>query len=177
MNLLGGRFRGGAGRDREAANRREDMSTNRNNLTLSEYVARRNGAALGARGSLTKMLYRSLGADTFRGFWRYWNPIWGYYLGRYVNAPLRRVMPAAPALIATFVVSGAIHDAAILAVTGSPTFLFVPWFTVLGLMVVVSSRLGLRYRFQAWLVRAAINVSLVAGALGIVTIGERILGL
>lgn len=153
------------------------MSTNRNNLTLSEYVARRNGVPLGTRGSLTKMLHRSLGAETLRGFWRYWNPIWGYYLGRYVNVPLRRVMPAAPALIATFVVSGAIHDAAIFAVTGSPTFLFVPWFALLGLMVVVSSSVGLRYGFQAWPVRAAINVALVAGALGIVTIGERLIGL
>ena len=153
------------------------MSTNRVNVTLSEFVERRNGVPLGARGSLTKMLHRSLGAGTFSGFWRYWNPIWGYYLARYVNVPLRRVMPAAPAVIGTFVVSGAIHDAAILAVTGSPTFLFVPWFAVLGLMVVVSSRVGLRYGFQAWPVRALINFALVAGPLGIVMISKLVLDL
>ena len=105
-------------------------------VTLSEYVEKRNGVPLGARGSLTRMLHGSLGAATSAGFWRYWNPIWGYYLSRYVNVPLRTIMPAAPAAIATFAVSGAIHDAAAYVVTGSLTFLFAPWFAVLGLMVV-----------------------------------------
>lgn len=45
--------------------------------TLSEYVERRNGVPLGARGSLANMLRRSLGARSFAGFWRYWSPIWG----------------------------------------------------------------------------------------------------
>lgn len=143
---------------------------------LSEYVERRNGVALGARGSLTQMLHRSLGADTFSGFWHHWNPIWGYYLRRFVNAPLRRVMPAAAAAVATFIVSGAIHDAAIFAVTGSPTALFAPWFAVLGLMVVLSKRFGIRYGFQAWMVRAVINVALVVGALALVTAGKQLLG-
>jgi hypothetical protein len=58
------------------------------------------------------MLHRSLGAATFAGFWRYWNPIWGYYRSRYVNVPLRTIMLAAPAAIATFAASGAIHDVA-----------------------------------------------------------------
>jgi hypothetical protein len=146
-------------------------------VTLSEYVERRNGVPLGARGSLTRMLHRSLGAATFAGFWRYWNPIWGYYLSRYVNVPLRTIMPAAPAVIATFAVSGAIHDAAAYVVTGSLTFLFAPWFAVLGLMVVAFTRAGLRYEFRTWPVRAAINVALVVGALAVVTISKRMLDL
>lgn len=132
--------------------------------------------ALGARGSLTQMLHRSLGADTFSGFWHHWNPIWGYYLGRFVYVPLRRVMPGAAAVVATFIVSGAIHDAAISAVTGSPTAMFVPWFAVLGLMVVLSKRFGFRYGFEAWMVRAVINVTLVVGALVLVTAGKHLLG-
>lgn len=143
---------------------------------LSEHGQRRNGVALGARGSLTQMLHRSLGADTFSGFWHYWNPIWGYYLGRFVHVPLRRGMPAAAAVVATFIFSGAIHDAAIFAVTGSPTALFVPWFAVLGLMVVLSKRFGIRYGFQPWMVRAAINIALVVGALALVTAGKQLLG-
>ena len=143
---------------------------------LSAYVERRNGVQLGSRGSLTAMLRRSLGADTLAGFWRYWNPIWGYYLAKYVNAPLRRLMPPALAVIATFVVSGAIHDVAITAVRRSPTFLFLPWFGIVGLTVVLGSRLRLRYRFTAWAVRAAINIAFVVGALGFATIGKQILG-
>lgn len=104
-----------------------------------------------------QMLHRSLGVDTFRGFWRCWNPIWGYHLGRYVHASLRKVMPVAGAVVATFIVSGAVHDAAIFTVTGSPTFLFVHGFTVLGLMVVLSKGFGLRYGLEEWMVRAVIN--------------------
>lgn len=153
------------------------MSIRRRRLTLSEYVERRNGVPLGARGSLARMLHRSLGAATFAGFWRYWNPIWGYYLSRYVNVPLRRIMPAAPAAIATFAASGAIHDAAVSVVTGSMTFLFAPWFAVLGLMVVAFTRAGLRYEYRTWPVRAAINIALIVGALAVVTISRRMLDL
>ena len=153
------------------------MNSGRGDITLSAYVERRNGVQLGSRGSLTAMLHRSLGADTLAGFWRYWNPIWGYYLAKYVNAPLRRLMPPALAVIATFVVSGAIHDVAITAVRRSPTFLFLPWFGIVGLTVVLTSRLRLRYRFTAWSLRAATNVAFVLGALGFATIGKQILGL
>jgi len=58
-------------------------------LTLAQYVRRRNGVPLGASGSLRNMFYRSLGAGSIAGFWRYWNPVFGYYLGRYIYAPLK----------------------------------------------------------------------------------------
>ena len=145
--------------------------------TVSAYVELRSGVPLGSPGSMLGMLRRSLGADSFGGFWWHWNPIWGYYLGRYVNAPLRRVMPADPAVILTFVVSGSVHDLAISLVAGSPTLLFVPWFALVGSMVVVGRRLGVRYPFRAWSLRAAINLGLVGAALGVVTIGRQLIGL
>ena len=151
------------------------MGTNRTNVSLSEYVERRTGARLGQRGSLTLMLRRSLGAPTFDGFWRYWNPIWGYYLSRFIHAPLRRFLPAAPAVVFTFVVSGAIHDAAIYLVTGSPSTRFASWFAVLGLMVVATSRMRLRYEFRAWLMRATINIALIASAFWIAKLGEQLI--
>src|SRR3546814_6624257 len=40
-------------------------------LTLSQYILRRNGVPAGARGSLRNMFQRSLGASTFAGFWRH----------------------------------------------------------------------------------------------------------
>ncbi len=79
-------------------------------------------------------------------------------------------------MVATFIVSGAIHDAAIFAVTGSPTALFMPWFAVLGLMVALGKRFGIRYGFQAWIARAVINVALVMGALALVTAVKQLLG-
>ena len=60
------------------------------NLTLAQYVKRRNGVALGYSGSFSNMLHRSFGAGTLAKFWQYWNPIWGYYLGRYIHGPLKK---------------------------------------------------------------------------------------
>lgn len=102
------------------------MKWKNRHVTLSDYVRRRNGAPLGASGSLQNMLYRSFGAGTFAKFWQYWNPIWGYALGRYVYAPMHRYIPASLALILTFTVSGAIHDLATILVRASPAFLFTP---------------------------------------------------
>ncbi len=59
---------------------------------------------------MRNMLSRSLGARSFAIFWHYWNPIWGYYLSRYVMRPLRRFLPLSFATFITFVVSGALHD-------------------------------------------------------------------
>lgn len=52
----------------------------RRTISLSEYVKKRNGVALGTFGSMGNMLKRSLGANSFYLFWQYWNPIWDYYL-------------------------------------------------------------------------------------------------
>lgn len=153
------------------------MSLNRSHVTLSDYVERRSGVPLGARGSLKGMLHQSLGAASFGGFWRYWNPLWGYYLGRYVHRPLRRFMPSALAVVATFVVSGAIHDAAVYLATGSTKFLFTLWFGVLGTMVVVGSRRGLRYEFRVWPMRALTNIALIGAAFAIARFGEQLLDL
>ena len=104
----------------------------RQSLTLSQYVEFRNGVPLGDSKSFSNMLHRSLGAASFAEFWQYWNPIWGYGLGKYVYVPARRILPRAAAFIATFIVSGAIHDLATMVVGRSFAFLFTPWFFLLG---------------------------------------------
>lgn len=131
-------------------------------LTLAQYIRRRNGVAAGSRGSLRNMLDRSLGAGTFAGFWRHWNPVFGYHLGRYVDAPLRSVIPPPFALIATFVVCGALHDLVTAVVRGAPAFLFTPWFFFLGIGVVLGRVLRLDFSGQSWLLRAATNLAYVA---------------
>ncbi|WP_287008332.1 MBOAT family O-acyltransferase [Alteromonas sp.] len=59
------------------------------------------------------MLSRSLGAKSFSHFWRYWNPIWSYYLSRYVMRPLSKWLPQWLTIMITFAVSGALHDLAV----------------------------------------------------------------
>jgi hypothetical protein len=136
-------------------------------VTLSQYIIRRNGVPAGARGSLRNMLHRSLGAPTFAGFWRHWNPVFGYGLGRYVFAPLKLAVPSALALVATFVVCGAIHDLVTMAVRGAPAFLFTPWFFFLGVGVLLGRASGMDLSGKPWPVRAAVNISYVSACLAI----------
>jgi D-alanyl-lipoteichoic acid acyltransferase DltB (MBOAT superfamily) len=138
-----------------------------NDLSLSQYIIYRNGLPAGARGSMRNMLYRSFGAPTFAGFWRHWNPIFGYALGRFIYSPLERAMPSALALVATFVFSGAVHDLVTMAVRGSPAFLFTPWFFLLGTGVVLGRAVGLNLSGQPWVARATVNLAYLSVCLAI----------
>lgn len=134
-------------------------------MTLREYVLRRSGTRLGGAGSLRSMLSRSFGASSFAAFWQHWNPIWGYGLGRFVYAPVRRRAPAGVAVTATFLVSGAAHDIAVTLVRGSPTFVVTPWFLLLGIGVVVARATGMDLSRRPWWVRVAANAAYLAGCL------------
>lgn len=76
-------------------------------------------------------------------------------------------------MVVTFVVSGAIHDAAVMLVTRSISFLIVPWFTALGLIVLLTSWLGLDNRRRAWAIRATINTLLVLSGLEVSLLAKR----
>lgn len=128
-------------------------------LTLGQYVKRRNGVPLGDSKSLRNMLSRSFGASSFAGFWQYWNPIWGYGLGKYVYSPLHRILPAAAALILTFIASGVIHDLVTMLVSRSVTFFFTPWFFLMGLGVVVGGAVEMDLSNRSWLLRASVNLT------------------
>lgn len=131
----------------------------RRSATLAEYVHRRNGVPLGHPDSLRNMLRRSFGAGSFGQFWQYWNPIWGYGLGKYVYSPLRRFLPSALAVLMTFVISGVVHDLATIVFRRSSAFLFTHWFFLLGAGVVLGRAFNLDFSRQAWRVRVAINLS------------------
>ncbi len=144
-------------------------------MTLRAYVLRRNGVPLGGRGALQAMLSRALGAPTFATFWQYWNPIWGYYLARFVYQPLRRLrMGASMALLITFTVSGALHDAAAMLVTREPVFLCTPWFVFLGLGVLFGKSMHWSTSGYVWGVRALVNVAYVAMCLVLALMISRI---
>ena len=133
----------------------------RRTISLSEYVKKRNGVALGASGSMGNMLKRSLGANSFYLFWQYWNPIWGYYLSCKIMKPLSRLFPIWLAIIITFTISGALHDLAVTIVKWRFTFFFTPWFTLMGFIVLATKRFRISYKEYHWVIRASINTALV----------------
>ncbi len=133
-------------------------------LSLSEYVKRRNGVAMGAKYSMRNMLFRSFGASSFAIFWHYWNPIWGYYLSRYVMDPIRLTLPRWCAVICTFSVSGFLHDFAVSLVKWQIIFIFTPWFAAMGLIVVITEYCRFSYRSVPWLVRALINILIIVSS-------------
>lgn len=142
-------------------------------MSLGAYVRRRNGVPLGASGALRNMLSRSLGARSFAAFWQYWNPIFGYGLARWVQAPLLRVVPAALATVGTFVVSGAIHDLVTTLVRGSPTLLFTPWFALLGIAVEGGRAARMDLSAHSWTARAAFNLVYLSAALALTILIRR----
>ena len=107
------------------------------------------------------MLIRSFGAGNFATFWKYWNPIWGYYLGAYIFKPLKSLLPSAFALILTFGISGFIHDMVIMLIRWEYALIFTPWFLIMGIWIVTSELLKIDYSSHGWLVRAAINILIV----------------
>ena len=136
-------------------------------LSLAQYVKKRNGVPLGASDSMKNMLSRSFGASSFPVFWRYWNPIWGYYLSRNVMRPIANFLPISLATFITFLVSGALHDIAVSIIKWKAIFFFTPWFGLMGLMVIGSKGAGISYGHVSWPVRALINASFIFISLGI----------
>ena len=132
-------------------------------ISLRQFVLRRNGVPLGGSGALREMLKRSLGAKSITVFWQYWNPIFGYYLGKLVFRPLRSLgLPAALAVIITFCVSGAVHDLAASAVTRQVIFVCTPWFFFMALGLIVSQRFGMDMSALKPVTRGAVHLLYIA---------------
>ncbi len=77
--------------------------------TLRQYLRFR----LGTRGGRTawfNFFIKPFGASSFAEFWRWWNPVYGYFLYYYSYRPMSRVMPRPIASFLTFVLCGFLHD-------------------------------------------------------------------
>lgn len=117
---------------------------------------------MGSSGSLRNNLRRSFGAHNFAVFWNYWNPIFGYFLGKFIFKPLKKLLPIALSLVLTFVFCGLVHDAVTVLFRGGTSFFFTGWFLLMSLAVLLSKYFPYDASKQAWLVRAIINISIIA---------------
>lgn len=134
-------------------------------LTLRRYVKRQNGVGLGAPGSLSNMLIRAFGAVGFDRFWTHWNPIFSFYLGKYVFHPASRLLPAPLALVFTFGVNGLLHDAVTMALRHDVAWFFTPWFLIMGMMAALHRHVPVRYAGVPFSGRVVINSLHIAVAI------------
>ncbi|MFI2742203.1 hypothetical protein ACG2LH_05650 [Zhouia sp. PK063] len=143
-------------------------------MNLNTYILKRNGVPAGSSNSLRNNLYRSFGAKNFATFWNYWNPVFGYYLGYYIFKPLKKVVPAALALLGTFICCGGIHDIVTILYRGYTSWFFTLWFIVMGILVLGTQFLKHDFSNYSWGIRATINTLLLAGSFGIVVIFSKV---
>jgi len=109
------------------------------------------------------MFRRSFSAPSFAGFWRYWNPMFSYYLYYWCYKPLTRVLPRSLAVTLTFAVSGAVHDFFASLVVGRFFLLFAPVFAAFGVLVVVEEWMGSDFLWAPFWLRASIHSVVVGG--------------
>lgn len=141
------------------------MHDSRNSLRA--FVKLRTGLPIGAKGSLQASLVKAFGARSPAGFWQYWNPIFGFYLGRYIFTPVKRFCPPAIALLTTFIACGALHDFVTFLVRGYTHFLFTAWFFWLGVGVLLAHTAKLSFsRFGFW-VRASCHAATILSCLAL----------
>ncbi|MEL4309107.1 hypothetical protein [Joostella sp. CR20] len=131
-------------------------------ITLTDYIKKRNGVAIGSSKSLRNNLYRSLGSKNFSTFWNYWNPIFGFYLGKYVFKPLKLFFPVTIAFLLTFVFCGMIHDIVTTLVRGRTSFFFSIWFFLMGMAVLVTKLFNHNFSRYKWITRAVINLTIIS---------------
>ena len=134
-------------------------------MNLSDYIKKRNGVPLGASNSLRNMMIRSLGAGIFSKFWKYWNPIWSYYLGKYIFKPLKIIFPPTLSLLITFAFCGFLHDLVIMIIRYDFALLFTPWFLLMGFCVIIGDCTKIDYSKFTWTIRASINILIILSCL------------
>lgn len=132
-----------------------------NFMTLAEYIKKRNGVPIGDSNSLKNNLYKSLGAKNFAAFWNYWNPIFGYFLGKKIFKPLKKTIPISLSLILTFIFCGLIHDFVITITRGKISFFFSVWFLLMGICVLLSKYFQYDFSQKQWIFRTLTNLLII----------------
>ena len=99
-------------------------------------------------------------------FWRYWNPVYGYYLYYYAYRPLRRFLPRLLAMWLTFIACGFfLHDALGWALGQHVRFPEMTLrFVFFGIGAVAGEALGMDLSRQALPLRVTVNLAYLGTA-------------
>jgi hypothetical protein len=142
--------------------------------TLGQFIELRLGPSSSPGNLLREMFVRSFGAGSFDRFWRNWNPVYGYALYYWCYHPLRRYLPRSVSVLLTFAASGFfLHDLPTgwwirlirYLQGGSFPIPFVAlWFSLMGILTILSRALRIEYAGWPFAARASINVGCILGA-------------
>ena len=151
----------------KTANESEIKSMDNTPPTLKQFIQLRLGKQTSEINMLKEMLVRSFGADSFHEFWRYWNPIYGYYLHYKCYKPLQKYFPRYMCVILTFAASGFfLHDLPLgwwllfirFFQTGNFPIPFVTiWFSLVGLITLATRILNVDVGRQKLAFRVVVN--------------------
>jgi hypothetical protein len=108
-------------------------------------------------------LVRPLLAPSFAGFWRSWNPVWGYYLRFWCYRPARRALPRPASVLVTFTASGLAHNLIAVALSRRVNPFVTVWFVLYGAVTVVSDAFGMDTSRLPAPVRLLVNLAYLAG--------------
>jgi hypothetical protein len=135
--------------------------------TLKQFIEARLGKQTGEINMLKEMLVRSFGASSFHEFWRYWNPVYGYYLYYKCYKPLKKYLPRSLCVMLTFAASGFfLHDLPFgwwirfirYFDTGSFPLPFVTiWFSLMGAFTLITRALKVDVGGQKFAFRVIVN--------------------
>jgi hypothetical protein len=137
--------------------------------SLSAYITYLLGS--GSSNQLKNWFERSWGARSFADFWRFFNPVYGYYLSYYAYRPLRRVAPersrcglrsSPPASCSTTLSGGRSAGG-----SASPEMTLV--FALLGLGALASDALHMDMSRWPFVARAGANIAYIVVCFLIVT--------
>lgn len=131
--------------------------------SLMKYIEFRLGSTPGVQ--LMNFLWRPFSAATLSGFWRYWNPVWSYYLTYFVYRPLRYLFPQWFSILLTFMISGCFHGllAGILTKNSLPIFGTTLWFAMLGGLVIATDYWHLSFAFVPRWLRWIMHIATIVG--------------
>lgn len=133
--------------------------------TLKHYINLRLGKG-NALEILQLMFIKSFQAKSFKEFWNYWNPVFGYFTLFYIYKPLTRKVPRPVRVLATFTISGFfLHDLLLWwpfcwLLTYKTRFpLGTVWFIFLAIIMLIVERFGFSTKKYTASIRVISNLS------------------
>lgn len=136
-------------------------------MNLEEYTYYRTGSSKVSL-IIRNMFLRPFVSSSFKSFWKYWNPSWGYFLLFYCYKPVKSVLPHWVALIITFLISGLIHDIIYIVpmMINQIRFIFpfiTVWFLIISIGILVTEYLHINFNKVSLMFRPAFHFGYLSG--------------